>query len=67
MNEIFKLEVRAPRDLVGELTQIAQDRYTSRNSIIIEALREYVDNKKADCTRQSNQSALSNHLCLGAK
>lgn len=57
MGDVFRTQVRMPVELSQKIKDIADKRFTSMNSIIVEALHEYVANKKADCTRQSNQSA----------
>lgn len=58
MKNGLRTQLRMPVELAQNVKNIADSRFTSMNSIIVEALQEYVINKKADCcTRQSNQSA----------
>ncbi|MDM1248528.1 hypothetical protein HX005_14125 [Acinetobacter sp. R933-2] len=57
MKEIARTQVRMPPELMHNIKHIADERFTSMNTIIVEVLQQYIDNKKADRTRQSNQSA----------
>lgn len=42
---VWRGQVRAPADVVGWLKDQAKDRFTSLNTIMVEALREYQKNR----------------------
>lgn len=50
--EEWRGQMRAPMDVIEWVKAHAKERFTSMNSIIVEALREYKDRRTADQEEQ---------------
>ena len=56
MREVIKTQVRIPTDISKAISEIANFRHTSKNSLIIEALRDFLQKEKASSTVESNEA-----------
>lgn len=54
---VWRGQVRAPADVVEWLKDEAKDRFTSLNTIIVEALREYQKNRLPSVSEEKKDAA----------
>lgn len=59
MREVIKTQVRIPTDISKGISEIAYFRHTSKNSLIIEALRDFLQKEKASSPSKENEAFIT--------
>ena len=59
MREVIKTQVRIPTDISKAISEIAYFRHTSKNSLIIEALRDFLQKEKASLTVEGDEAFIT--------
>jgi predicted transcriptional regulator len=59
VREVIKTQVRIPTDISKAISEIANFRHTSKNSLIIEALRDFLQKEKASSPTTAHEAFIT--------